>query len=76
MKDGGLHAAAGTRSFEYVSESVVSLDVAEQAAGPTPDERVVLAKVEKNRSGPGHGKGLRLAFHGGWQRFRDLEPGR
>lgn len=73
MKEGGLHAAAGNRAFEYSAESVLSLDVSEKDTGPSPDERVVVARLEKNRNGGTH-KGLKLAFHGALQRFTDLEP--
>ncbi len=75
MKDGGMHAAAGNRGFEYGAESVLSLDVDDKTAAPSADERIIKLEIAKNRHGPAH-KGLRVSFHGALQRFTDLEPGR
>jgi replicative DNA helicase len=73
MKEGGLHAAAGNRAFEYSAESVIALDVDDKTPAPSPDEKVIKVGLPKNRHGPAH-PGLKLAFHGALQRFRDLEP--
>lgn len=75
MKDGGMNASAGNRAFEYSAESVLSLDVDDKTPAPSPDEKVIKLEVAKNRNGPAH-KGIRLAFHGALQQFRDLETGR
>jgi replicative DNA helicase len=77
MKEGGLHAAAGNRAFEYSAESVLSLDVDDKDPAPTPDEKPIRLRIAKNRNGSAHGPthpGLKLAFHGALQRFRELEP--
>lgn len=75
MREGGLHASAGNRAFEYAAESVLSLDVDEKTPAPAADERVVRLTLAKNRNGPARA-GLKLAFHGALQRFRDLEAAR
>jgi replicative DNA helicase len=75
MREGGLHASAGNRAFEYAAESVLSLDVDEKTPAPAPDERVVRLTIAKNRNGPARA-GIKLAFHGALQRFRDLEAER
>jgi replicative DNA helicase len=54
---------------------VLSLDVDKQTPAPSADEKIVKLEVAKNRNGQLH-SGLKLAFHGALQRFRDLEPGR
>ena len=73
MREGGLHAAAGNRAFEYSAESVLSLDVDEKTPAPSAEEKVIKLVIAKNRNGPAV-PGLKLAFHGALQRFRDLEP--
>lgn len=75
MKEGGLHAGAGHRGLEYAAESMVGLDVDDKTSAPSADEKVIKLEIVKNRHGALH-KGLKVAFHGALQRFRDLEPAR
>jgi replicative DNA helicase len=69
MKEGGLHAAAGGRGFEYKGESVWSLEAnqdAENASGEVP----VTLSLAKNRHGC-RGAKVELSFHGALQRFKE-----
>lgn len=69
MKEGGLHAAAGGRGFEYKGESVWSLE-ADQDAGAGTGEVPVTLTLAKNRHGS-RGAKVELLFNGALQRFRE-----
>lgn len=69
QEKGGLHAAKGTGSIEYLAETVIDLTPAEMgfdAAG----ERTVTAGIHKNRNGHA-GMGVALKFSGRLQSFRE-----
>lgn len=67
-KNPGMDASAGTRSFEYSAESVISLERQDDRADD-PHEVKVNAVVQKNRHGSSNVT-VRLLFHGGFQQFR------
>lgn len=75
MREGGLSASAGSRRFEYGSESVLELAKEDPdkagplAAGETP----VSLRLAKNRHGSA-GTKLRLTFNGALQMFTDRGP--
>ena len=71
-KQAGMDAAAGSRSFEYGAETVISLEVKEDEAEPKPGERRVNAVIQKNRHDAA-GVHAKMAFHGGFQQFRGME---
>ena len=72
MEKGGLHAAAGSRRFEYGAESVLDLMADKDAgAGPTGELAITL-KIEKNRNGS-PGRRIPLRFHGALQTFREVD---
>lgn len=62
---GGLHAAAGTRTWEYRAETVIDLDRTDDR----PD--VVTVRLPKNRHGPPSG-GVALRWHAAQQRFEAM----
>lgn len=65
MKDGGMNAAAGTRTFEYGAESVIDLSADKtDASGFTP----ITLTLSKNRHGA-PGKKIGLYFKGATQTF-------
>jgi replicative DNA helicase len=68
MKEGGLHAAAGGRGFEYKAESVWSLEADQNAE--TKQEVPVTLTLAKNRHGS-RGAKIELSFHGALQRFAE-----
>ena len=70
-KQAGMDAAAGTRAFEYGAETVISLDVKEEEAEPKPGEKRINAVIQKNRHDAA-GVHAKLAFHGGFQQFREV----
>lgn len=71
MKTGGLHAAAGSRKFEFGGETVLGVD-RDLDAKPDPlGEVPVTLKVLKNRHGPVGEVPFR--WHGALQRFREVE---
>lgn len=67
MKDGGLHASAGGRGFEYKGESVWSLDADTETIGA---DRPVTVTLAKNRHASS-GTKIELKFHGALQRFTE-----
>jgi replicative DNA helicase len=69
MKEGGLHAAAGGRGFEYKGESVWSLE-ADQDSETASGEIPVTLTLAKNRHGS-RGAKVELSFHGALQRFKE-----
>jgi replicative DNA helicase len=65
MKEGGMNAAAGTRTFEYGAESVIDLAAEKvDAAGFTP----IKLTLSKNRHGA-PGRSIPLFFKGATQTF-------
>jgi replicative DNA helicase len=68
MKEGGLHAAAGGRGFEYKAESVWSLEADQNAE--THSKVPVTLTLAKNRHGS-RGAKIELSFHGALQRFTE-----
>jgi replicative DNA helicase len=72
MQRGGLSASAGSRKFEYGSESVVGLTAEPRKTAPPapPGEVGITLRVEKNRSGAA-GQEVDVFFHGALQRFRE-----
>ena len=77
MATGGLSAAASTRKFEYLAETLLGLAVDDQRDTPGPGvsgETPVRITIEKNRSGPAGGS-VKVSFNGALQRFSDREPG-
>jgi replicative DNA helicase len=71
MDKGGLSASAGTRKFEYVSESVLDLNVPPDEFDDQSYETPVTVTIQKNRNGT-RGKKIDLMFHGALQRFREV----
>jgi len=73
MKAGGLNASAGSRKFEYGSETLLGLteDTSQGRPIAPPGETSVALKVEKNRNGAA-GAEVDLFFSGALQRFREL----
>ncbi len=71
MSKGGLSASAGSRKFEYGSESVWSLDRKEDAQPDAAGETEITLTLQKNRNGA-PGRRVRLKFHGALQRFREV----
>lgn len=67
MKDGGLNASAGSRRFEYGSESVIGMDRKSSAGDGVTLVELVL---DKNRHGAS-GKKLKFRFLGAVQRFEE-----
>jgi replicative DNA helicase len=68
MAQGGQHAAAGTRAWEYRAETVLAL--APDDDGPKGTMTVpILLNIPKNRHGPPLPRGLPLAFDGTRQAF-------
>jgi len=67
---GGLSATAGTRLFEYGSETLLSLNRDQDATTTPTGETPVVLKIEKNRHGA-PGRVVRLLFHGALQRFTE-----
>lgn len=70
MQSGGQSAAAGTRVFEYSSETVLSLQREKDARPDAQGETDLTLTLEKNRNGY-QGKTISLLFHGALQRFRE-----
>ena len=69
-KQAGMDAAAGTRSFEYGAETVISLEFKEDESASSPDEKRINAVIQKNRHDAcGFTK---LAFYGALQRYREV----
>ena len=68
MPSGGQNASAGTRGFEYGSESVIGLDAEEKENASR--ERMVKLTLSKNRHGS-QGKEIKLFFKGATQSFRE-----
>jgi replicative DNA helicase len=70
MQKGGLSAGAGSRKFEYKSESV--LDLKHEKEGPDAEDADGWAEIKlafaKNRNGA-KGKVVKLRFHGAMQKF-------
>lgn len=76
MAAGGLSAAASSRKFEYLAETLLGLAVDDPRDGLAPGasgETPVRITVEKNRSGAA-GVSLRVFFNGALQRFTDRGP--
>lgn len=71
MKEGGLHAAAGGRGFEYKGESVWSVEAEPEATESASGELPVTLTLAKNRHGS-RGAKVELSFHGALQRFREV----
>ena len=71
-KQAGMDAAAGTRSFEYGAETVISLEVKEDESAPSPDEKRVNAHIQKNRH-DASGVYAKLAFHGALQQYQEVK---
>lgn len=69
-KDGGLAATAGSRVFEYGSETLLSLEYDKDAKPDAQGELALTLKLEKNRNGV-PGKRLNLRFNGAKQEFRE-----
>jgi replicative DNA helicase len=71
MKEGGLNASAGSRSFEYGSEAVIGLD---RKGKPDPSgTSTVELSIDKNRNGAS-GLKITLNFIGAVQRFEEPTP--
>lgn len=76
MKDGGLNSSAGSRRFEYMSETVFSLDAKrgkDDDETPVPNasgDVEVTLRIAKNRNGS-PGARIPLLFNGALQRFRE-----
>jgi replicative DNA helicase len=73
MENGGLNAAAGTRRFEYIAETMIGLAVATGKDAPAfsqPDTKPIRVMVEKNRNGD-FGMALKATFFGRYQRFEE-----
>jgi replicative DNA helicase len=68
MDKGGMAASAGSRKFEYGSETV--LDLSRGADGPDEEVTVTLA-IQKNRNG-GTSENVHLLFDGSHQEFMEL----
>jgi replicative DNA helicase len=68
MDKGGMAASAGSRKFEYGSETV--LDLSRGADGPDEEVTVTLA-IQKNRNG-GTSENVQLLFDGSHQEFMKL----
>lgn len=68
MDKGGMSASAGSRKFEYASETVLDLSRGEE--GPDGDVTVTLA-IEKNRHGDTSER-VHLLFDGSHQSFMEL----
>lgn len=69
-RDGGLSATAGTRVFEYGSETLLSLERDKDARPDAQDELPISLRMEKNRHGV-PGKVIHLHFKGACQTFRE-----
>ena len=69
-KEAGMDAAAGTRSFEYGAETVISLVKPDEPA-LSPDEKRINALIQKNRHDAA-GVYAKLAFHGPLQQYREV----
>lgn len=75
-EQGGLSASAGTRSFEYGAETVISLDrvLGADKKPQEPDmngEVRIDLRLSKNRNGAA-GKRINVLFSGRLQRFREV----
>lgn len=71
MNGGGVNAAAGSRRFEYGSETVIDLARKDSEAKPDPAGEVeVTLTLAKNRHGAA-GRRFPLKFNGALQRFRE-----
>ncbi len=70
MAKGGMSAGAGTRKIEYGAETVLDLEVAEDAKPDARGDTQVALKLAKNRAGQA-GRTIRLLFNGALQRFRE-----
>lgn len=70
---GGLSATAGTRVFEYGSETLLGLDREKDARPDANGVLEVKLTMEKNRNGI-PGKTLELRFMGACQRFTEAGP--
>jgi replicative DNA helicase len=65
-----MSAGAGTRKIEYGAETVLDLEVAEDAKPDARGDTQVALKLAKNRAGQA-GRTIRLLFNGALQRFRE-----
>ena len=70
MEGGGLHAAAGSRRFEYGSETVLELDRDGDDPPDAAGQSAVTLTIAKNRNGT-PGRKVDLFFQGALQRFRE-----
>jgi replicative DNA helicase len=68
---GGLNAAAGSRRFEYVAETVLDLTRDKDDNQEGSDEVLVTLCFAKNRNGAA-GRKVDLKFHGARQLFREV----
>jgi predicted ATP-dependent serine protease len=69
-QSGGMSATAGTRVFEYGSETLLSLEREKDAKPDANGDLEVTLKLEKNRHGV-PGKRILMLFHGATQTFRE-----
>ena len=78
MRDAGQSSAKGSARIEYAAESIVSLNRETDAEGEwRPDaagEYHLYAKLVKNRDGR-TGPKVRMRFHGGLARLREVSEG-
>jgi len=70
MASGGLHAAAGSRKFEYQAESVLDLARRKDAEPNAAGEVAITLTIEKNRNGS-PGRVVPLTFCGPLQRYTE-----
>jgi replicative DNA helicase len=73
MENGGLNAAAGTRRFEYIAETMIGLAAVTGKDAPVfqeKDKKPIRITVEKNRNGDS-GMALKATFFGRYQRFEE-----
>lgn len=70
MKQGGLHAGAGSRKLEYGGESVIDLSRDPEAKPDAWGKIPVTVTFAKNRNGA-PGKRVEMSFHGACQRFEE-----